>query len=111
MRAWPTWTDHSARHFLCVVFTPSNSVAFCKVSEHLTPCFVVQLCLASIDNRGFKEWHPAEAPKDLRETLHKLTLQSRLRIMLIQECRAQLVKIVGVLAANDKRLRRQSVLP
>ena len=32
--------------------------------------------LTSIEDRGLKEWHAAEAPKDPREALHQLALQS-----------------------------------
>jgi hypothetical protein len=65
----------------------------------------------SVQDRGLKERHPAEAPKDAREALHQLAFHGRLRIMLIHKSRAELVEIIGMLADDDERLRRQPVLP
>ena len=60
---------------------------------------------------GLKERYAAEAPKDSREALCQLGLQGGLRIMLLQEFRPKLVKIVGALTDNDEGLCRQAVLP
>ena len=66
--------------------------------------------MTSIKDRGLKEWHAPETPKNTREALHQLALQSRLRIMLSHQLRAELVKIIGVLTDNDEHLCRQAVL-
>ena len=68
------------------------------------------LSVTGIKDRGFKERHTAETPKNPSQTLHKLALQGGLRIMLIYELRPKLVKVISVFTDNDEHLCREAVL-
>ena len=77
----------------------------------VAPTFVSSSTSARQHNGRFKHWDTSQTPKLASYALHKFDFHGRLWIVLFHESRAQLVKFSGVLIANYKRLRRQSVLP